>query len=108
MGTVVPIDLVRLRSATAMYVAILYDSLPALEALTSPDCAAAQPDADLMACLRESVEAALDIDDAPGTPAAILTTLCHLLGPVLPPRAPGSPGASGERERSSADRYTRR
>jgi hypothetical protein len=77
---VAPIDLVRLRTATAMYVAILYDSLPALETLTSPDCASARPGAELMACLRESVEAALDIDDAPGTPAAILTTLCHLLG----------------------------
>jgi len=84
MGTVEPTDLVTLGSATAMYVAILYDSLPGLEALTSPDGGAARPDGELMARLRESVEAALDIDDAPGTPAAILTTLCHLLGSELP------------------------
>ena len=93
MAKVVPIDLVRLRSATATYVAILCDSLPALEAVTSPDRVAAEPDAEVMACLCESVEAALDVDDAPATPAAILTTLCHLLGSELPPRAPGSTAA---------------
>jgi hypothetical protein len=85
--TVVPIDLGSLRSATAVYVAILYDSLPTVEAL-----AESEPEAGPMARLRDSVEAALDIDDAPGTPAAILSALCRLLG-TLPP-AEGAPGAS--------------
>ena len=80
MGTVVPIDLMRLRSATAAYVAILHDSLPHLERLTAPDTGPDPHDAELIARLCDCIEAALDIDDAPGTPAAILTTLCHLLG----------------------------
>jgi hypothetical protein len=83
MRTVVPIDLVRLRSATATYVAILYDSLPTVEALAENE-----PEAEPMARLRDSVEAALDIDDAPGTPTAILTALCRLLG--TPPPAEGA------------------
>ncbi|TMC03764.1 MAG: hypothetical protein E6J41_26560 [Chloroflexi bacterium] len=85
MATVVPIELIRLRSATATYVAILYDTLPALEALVEDE-----PDAGPVARFRDTLEAALDAADAPGTPAAILTTLGHLLG-TAPPTA-GAPG----------------
>jgi hypothetical protein len=99
MGMVVPIDLVRLRSATAAYVAILYDSLPRLERLTAPDTGPNPRDAELMARLRDCIEGALDIDDAPGTPAAILTILCHLLGvgPLAAAvSAPAGPASASE------------
>jgi hypothetical protein len=88
VGTVVPFDLVRLRSATATFVAILNASLPALESLASADPEPDQQDTGL-ARLRDSIEAALDIDDSPGTPASILTTLCHLLGSIPPTAGAG-------------------
>ncbi len=80
MGTKVPIDLLRLRSATAAYLAILRDSLPALDGLAQAASAYAIETAEPMAELCESVRAALNVDDAPGTPAAIRTALARLLG----------------------------
>lgn len=80
MGTTVPIDLIRLRSATATYLAILRDSVPALEVLVQAATTRQPEGAEPMAELHQNVQAALDVDDAPGTPAAILTLLAQLLG----------------------------
>lgn len=70
-----PLALLRLRSATAAYLAILRTTLPAVETmaayadspelLLTPDVATPTQD------LAEAVRAALEVDDAPGTPAAI-------------------------------------
>src|SRR5262249_23128531 len=70
-----PLELLRLYSATAVYLAILRDTLPALEAMAAyadlpkliltPDVATPVHD------LLEAVRAAVEADDAPGTPAAI-------------------------------------
>ena len=93
-----PLDLLRLRSATAAYLAILRTTLPVVEALAlyadppelvlTPDVAT--PVYDLV----ESVRAALEVDDAPGTPAAI----DRLVTVVLEP----SPMATDDSEPGSA------
>lgn len=79
MATKVPIELLRLRSATTAYLAILRGSVPALHGLVitwSPEPERGEP----MAELCDSVQAALDVDDAPGTPSAIGAALARLLG----------------------------
>ncbi len=85
MGESVSLDLLRLRSATSAYTAILRDVVPALEAMTAladpPELiltGADTPFADLLA----SVQAGLEVDDAPGTPASIRHRLAVLLGEV--------------------------
>jgi hypothetical protein len=79
-----PLDILRLRSATAAYLAILRTTLPVVEAMAAyadppeliltPDVATPVHD------LLESVRAALEVDDAPGTPAAIERLVAAVLG----------------------------
>ena len=80
MGARVPIDLLRLRSATRAYLAILRDSVPAHDDLATSAPVPMPEGCESITALRESVRAALDVDDAPGTPAAILVTLAQLVG----------------------------
>jgi hypothetical protein len=75
MGTMVPIELIRLRSATTTYLEILRDSLPLVEALAHRDELPMAP----LAELHEAIQSAVDMQDAAGTPAAIRTAR----GPVL-------------------------
>jgi hypothetical protein len=84
MGTMVPIELIRLRSATTTYLEILRDSLPLVEALTHRDELPMAP----LAELHEAIQSAVDPQDAAGTPAAIRTALAVLLGETDPPDRP--------------------
>ncbi len=80
MGRTVPIDLLRLRSATAAYLFILRDVVAPLDAIMP---GAGHPEGEgweAMAELRESMHAALDVCDAPGTLAAILRCVARLIG----------------------------
>jgi hypothetical protein len=61
MGTMVPIELIRLRSATATFVAILRDGLPLIEAIAQREELREAP----MAELREGIQAALEMEDVP-------------------------------------------
>ena len=80
MGNQVPIDILRLRSASAAYASILRDTLPMLAVLV-----AAEP-SDLptgqLAELRDSVQAALESEATYGTTSHIRTTLALMLGEV--------------------------
>jgi hypothetical protein len=78
VGNKVPIDILRLRSASTAYASILRDTLPMLEVLV----AAEPPDLPngLLAQLRDSVQAALGSDATYGTTSHILATLAVLLG----------------------------
>jgi hypothetical protein len=84
MGTMVPIELVRLRSATTMDMEILRDSLPQVEALAQRDDLRMAP----LAELHEAIRSAVDMPNLPGTPAAIRTALAVLLGETNPPDRP--------------------
>ena len=70
-----PLALLRLRSATAAYLAILRTTLPALETMAAyadpPELRLTPDVATPIQDLAEAVRAALGVDDAPGTPAAI-------------------------------------
>jgi hypothetical protein len=99
MGTMVPIELVRLRSATSTYLEILRDGVPLVEALAQRDDLRMAP----LAELHEAIRSAVDVPNLPGTPAAIRTALAVLLGETNPPDRP-PPDAQRPRLRPSAPR----
>src|SRR5262245_42570740 len=69
MGTMVPIELFRLRSATTTYLEILRDSRPLVEVLTRRDDLRMAP----LAELHEAIRSAVDMPNLSGTPADIRT-----------------------------------
>lgn len=91
MGMMVPIELIRLRSATDRYLEILRDSLPLVEALAHRDDL---PTA-LLAELHGAIQSAIDMLDVPGTPATIRIALAILLGETNPPDRPWAGSARG-------------
>ncbi len=83
MGEPVSMELLRLRSATSAYAAILRDVVPALEAMAAtadpPELVLTGADTPFNDLL-ESVRAGLAVDDGPGTPADIRRRVAVLLG----------------------------
>ena len=83
-GPAPPFDLLRLRSATVAYLAILRDTLPAVEAMAAcadpPELILTPGVTTPVHDLAEAVRVALEVDDAPGTPAAIERLLSVALG----------------------------
>lgn len=80
MGQRVPMELLKLRSATTAYLSILRDVLPVLEGaaeiMDPPGTEDGQPMRELVECVRAGVEVA----DAPGTPTSIAAMLAIVLG----------------------------
>lgn len=79
-GNKVPLDLLRLRSATAAYMKILDDSVFFLEAHTQANKPADPTANDWPAILLRRVKASMLDSETPGTVASIADALAVLLG----------------------------